>query len=62
MNTMPSSIASFPTPKVWRRQRRRLRGRALPEFFRDYVSGVEEIPYDDFFQFVGLHVVARLYR
>ena len=27
------------------------------EFFHDYVSGVREIPFDDFFQFVGLHVV-----
>jgi predicted metalloprotease with PDZ domain len=26
------------------------------EFFRDYVAGTKEIPYDEFFQFVGLHV------
>jgi predicted metalloprotease with PDZ domain len=29
-------------------------GKSFAEFFRDYVSGVEEIPYDDFFQFAGL--------
>lgn len=28
-------------------------------FFRDYVSGVQEIPYDDFFQAVGLHVISK---
>ncbi len=32
-------------------------GQSFAEFFRDYVSGVEEIPYDDFFRLVGLHVV-----
>jgi predicted metalloprotease with PDZ domain len=32
-------------------------GQNFAEFFRDYVSGVQEIPYDDFFQLVGLHVV-----
>jgi predicted metalloprotease with PDZ domain len=31
-------------------------GQSFKEFFRDYVAGVREIPYDDFFQFVGLHV------
>ena len=34
-------------------------GKSFAEFFRDYVSGVKEIPYDDFFQFVGLHVVSQ---
>ena len=34
-------------------------GQSFAEFFRDYVSGVKEIPYDDFFQFVGLHVVTQ---
>ena len=28
-------------------------------FFRKYVSGVEEIPWDDFFRNVGLHVVRK---
>ena len=30
---------------------------SFSQFFGDYVAGVREIPYDDFFQFVGLHVV-----
>ncbi len=34
-------------------------GQSFSEFFRDYVAGVKEIPYDDFFQFVGLHVVVN---
>ena len=32
-------------------------GQSFAQFFQDYVAGVKEIPYDDFFQFVGLHVV-----
>ena len=31
-------------------------GQSFAQFFSDYVSGVKEIPYDDFFQFVGLRV------
>jgi predicted metalloprotease with PDZ domain len=34
-------------------------GKSFAGFFRDYVSGTEEIPYDEFFQFVGLHLVAQ---
>src|ERR1019366_2786847 len=34
-------------------------GQSLAGFFRDYVSGVQEIPYDDFFRLVGLHVVSK---
>jgi predicted metalloprotease with PDZ domain len=34
-------------------------GQSFSEFFRKYVSGVEEIPYDDFFQWVGLHMVSK---
>ena len=34
-------------------------GKSFAEFFRDYVSGVQEIPYDDFFQFAGLQVVLK---
>jgi len=30
-------------------------GQSFSDFFRDYVAGVKEIPYDDYFQFVGLH-------
>ncbi len=32
-------------------------GHSFADFFRDYVAGVKELPYDDFFQFAGLHVV-----
>lgn len=32
-------------------------GQSFASFFQDYVSGVKELPYDDFLQFVGLHVV-----
>jgi predicted metalloprotease with PDZ domain len=32
-------------------------GQSFDQFFVDYVAGVKEIPYDDFFQFVGLHIV-----
>jgi len=32
-------------------------GQSFSDLFRDYVAGVKEIPYDDFFQFAGLHVV-----
>ncbi len=31
-------------------------GQNFMQFFGDYVSGVKELPYDDFFEFVGLHV------
>jgi predicted metalloprotease with PDZ domain len=34
-------------------------GKSFAEFFRDYVSGVKEIPYDEFFQFAGLHLVTQ---
>ncbi len=32
-------------------------GHSFVDFFRDYVAGVKEIPYDDFFRYVGLHLV-----
>lgn len=32
-------------------------GQGFSDFFRDYVGGVKEIPYDDYFQLVGLHTV-----
>src|SRR5579862_4960339 len=32
-------------------------GKIFTEFFHDYVAGVKPIPYDDFFQYVGLHLV-----
>jgi len=34
-------------------------GQSFSDFFRDYVAGVKEIPYDNFFQFAGLHVVVN---
>jgi predicted metalloprotease with PDZ domain len=34
-------------------------GQSFTEFFHEYVSGVQEIPYDDFFLLVGLHVVTE---
>src|SRR5262249_30018674 len=30
---------------------------SFAKFFQDYVAGVKDIPYDDFFQFVGLRLV-----
>src|SRR5262249_31625814 len=32
-------------------------GQSFLQFFQDYVAGVKEIPYNGFFQFVGLHVL-----
>ncbi len=32
-------------------------GQSFADFFRDYVAGVKEIPYDEFLAFAGLHVV-----
>jgi predicted metalloprotease with PDZ domain len=37
-------------------------GQSFAEFFRNYVSWTTELPYDDFFQFVGLHVVTNTKR
>jgi predicted metalloprotease with PDZ domain len=34
-------------------------GQSFAAFFHDYVVGVKEIPYDEFFQFVGLRLAAR---
>jgi predicted metalloprotease with PDZ domain len=34
-------------------------GQSFAEFFRDYVAGVEPIPYDDFFRYVGLQLVSE---
>ena len=31
-------------------------GQSFVEFFRDYVAGVKEIPYDDYFRYVGLQL------
>jgi predicted metalloprotease with PDZ domain len=37
-------------------------GQSFDEFFRDYVAGVKEIPYDDFFQFAGLRTIQNTYK
>jgi predicted metalloprotease with PDZ domain len=37
-------------------------GQSFGQLFSDYVFGVKELPYDDFFQFVGLHVVTNTSR
>ena len=34
-------------------------GQSFAAFFRDYVAGVKELAYDDFFQFAGLHVAVN---
>ncbi len=34
-------------------------GQSFADFFSDYVAGVKEIPYDEFFQFAGLHLVTE---
>ena len=56
---MPSGTFSFRTPREWSRAAEAIAGQSFVDFFRDYVAGVKEIPYDEFFQFVGLHVVAK---
>jgi len=33
-------------------------GQSFADFFRDYVAGVKEIPYDEFLSFAGLRAVA----
>ena len=40
----------------------KLTGQSFMDFFADYVSGTKEIPYDQIFQFVGLHVVPTTQR
>ena len=37
-------------------------GQSFDQFFRDYVAGVKEIPYDDFFRFAGLHLLSNTYE
>ena len=34
-------------------------GQSFAEFFRDYVAGVREIPFDDFFRFAGLRLATK---
>lgn len=35
-------------------------GQSFADFFRDYVAGTKELPYDEFLQFAGLRVVNRM--
>jgi predicted metalloprotease with PDZ domain len=35
-------------------------GQSFADFFRDYVAGTEELPYDELLQFAGLRVVNRM--
>jgi predicted metalloprotease with PDZ domain len=37
-------------------------GQSFADFFNDYVSGLKELPYDEFFQFAGLHLVTNTNR
>jgi predicted metalloprotease with PDZ domain len=37
-------------------------GQSFADFFNDYVSGFKELPYDEFFQFAGLHLVTNTNR
>jgi len=37
-------------------------GQSFAEFFHDFVAGVREIPYSDFFTFVGLQVAEATYQ
>jgi predicted metalloprotease with PDZ domain len=34
-------------------------GQSFADFFRDYVAGVQPLPYDDFFRFVGLQLATQ---
>ena len=56
--TTPSSTVIFP---IRRRAQaaESVTGQSFAEFFRDYVAGVKEIPYDDFFRFVGLQLATE---
>ncbi len=47
----------FPDSAGVERAAETITGQSFADFFRDYVAGVREIPYDEFFQFVGLQVV-----
>jgi predicted metalloprotease with PDZ domain len=47
----------FPDSRGVEQAAEMITGQSFAEFFRDYVAGVKEIPYDEFFQFVGLQVV-----
>ena len=46
----------FPDSAAVKEAAETITGQSFTEFFRDYVAGTEEIPYDEFFQFAGLRV------
>ncbi len=52
----------FPDSQGVKEAAEAITGRSFAEFFREYVSGVQEIPYDDFFRLVGLHAVNETVR
>ena len=49
----------FPNSEGVEQAAEAIAGQSFADFFRDYVAGVKEIPYDDFFQFVGLKAVRK---
>jgi predicted metalloprotease with PDZ domain len=49
----------FPDSEGVQQAAEAITGQSFTEFFRDYVAGVKEIPYDAFFQFAGLQLVVK---
>jgi predicted metalloprotease with PDZ domain len=52
----------FPDTSGVEQAAEKVAGQSFAQFFSDYVSGVKELSYDDFFGFVGLHVVTNTAR
>jgi predicted metalloprotease with PDZ domain len=49
----------FPDSEGIRQAAEAITGQSFAGLFRAYVAGVKDIPYDEFFQFVGLQAVAK---
>ena len=49
----------FPDSEGVQQAAEAITGQSFAEFFRDYVAGVKEISYDEFFQFAGLQVTMK---
>jgi predicted metalloprotease with PDZ domain len=49
----------FPDSEGVQQAAESITGQSFAGFFRDYVAGMKEIPYDEFFQFAGLRAVAK---
>jgi predicted metalloprotease with PDZ domain len=49
----------FPDSDGVRQSAETISGTDLRSFFADYVSGVREIPWDEFFAYVGLHITEK---